>query len=74
MEIFLTLDTTEKTIAVPGDRRGPKKAKQERDNICKNFLCNIWEKNVTSAQILELSLLGIGTVRRLERDAWSMVE
>ena len=27
------------------------------------------EKNVTSAQTLELSLLGVGTVLRLERDA-----
>ena len=27
-----------------------------------------------SAQILEVSLLGVGTVLRLERDAWSMVK
>ena len=27
-----------------------------------------------SAQMLEVSLLGIGTVLRLERDAWSMVK
>ena len=26
-----------------------------------------------SAQMLEVSLLGVGTVLRLERDAWSMV-
>ena len=32
-----------------------------------------WGKNVMSAQMLEVSLLGVGTVRRLERDAWSMV-
>ena len=31
-------------------------------------------KNVMSAQILEVPLLGVGTVLRLERDAWSMVK
>ena len=30
-------------------------------------------KNVMSAKMLEISLLGVGTVLRLERDAWSMV-
>ena len=32
------------------------------------------EKNVMSAQMLEVSLLEVGTVLRLERDAWSMVK
>ena len=27
-----------------------------------------------SAQMLEVSLLGVGTVLRLERDAWSMLK
>ena len=27
-----------------------------------------------SARLLEVSLLGVGTVLRLERDAWSMVK
>ena len=27
-----------------------------------------------SAQMLEVSLLGVGAVHRLERDAWSMVK
>ena len=30
------------------------------------------DKNVMSAQMLEVSLLGVETVLRLERDAWSM--
>ena len=30
------------------------------------------DKNVMSAQMLEVSLLGVGTVLHLERDAWSM--
>ena len=32
------------------------------------------EKRYLSAQMLEVSLLGVGTVLRLERDAWSMVK
>ena len=30
------------------------------------------EKNVKSAQMLGVSLLGVGTMLRLERDAWPM--
>ena len=37
------------------------------------FLCDIWKKNEMSAQMLEIPLLGVGTVLRLERDAWYMV-
>ena len=36
--------------------------------------CALYGKNVMSAQILEESLLGVGTVLRLGRDAWSMVK
>ena len=32
------------------------------------------EKNVLSAQKLEMSLVGVGAVLRLERNAWSMVK
>ena len=31
-------------------------------------------KSVMSAQMMEVSLLGVGMVLRLERDAWSMVK
>ena len=31
-------------------------------------------EKVVSAQMLEVSLLGVGTVLRLERDAWSVVK
>ena len=34
----------------------------------------IYGKNVMSAPMWEVSLLGVGTVVRLERDAWSMVK
>ena len=73
MEEVDTLNSSEKTIAILGDRWCPQAAKQEGDNIRKTFLCNIWN-NVMNAQLLEVSLLGVGTVLRLERDAWSMVK
>ena len=41
MEQFSTLDNSEKTIAITGDRWWPQKAKREGDEVfC--FLCNIF--------------------------------
>ena len=62
----LLIDNREKTIAILGDRWWPQRAKNEEDA---KYL-----KNEVSAQTLEMSLLGVGTVLRLERDAWSMVK
>ena len=44
MEEFDTLDSSEKTIAILGDRWWPQAAKQEGDKISKNILCNIWKQ------------------------------
>ena len=44
MDLFEALDSREKTIAILGDRCWPQMAKQDGDNICKRFLCNIWKK------------------------------
>ena len=76
MEKFGALDSSEKTIAILGDIWLPQAAKQERDiRHVNSFLCSIWRKRVTSAQNAGgVSLLGVGTVLRLERDAWSMVK
>ena len=59
-----------------GDRWWPQRAKQEGDTTNKKSLRNIWKKKkLMSAQMLEVSLLGAGTVLRLGRgDAWSMVK
>ena len=73
MEKFGALDSSEKTISVLGDRWWTLTAKQEGGMINKKFPCNIW-KNVMSAQMLEVPLAGVGTVLRLERDAWSRVK
>ena len=73
MEKFDTIDRSEKTIAILGDRRWSQTAKQQGHNLSKTFLCNTG-KNAMSAQMLEVSLLGGETVLPLERDAWSMVK
>ena len=71
VEEFDTLGSSEKTIAFLGDRWWPQTAKQEREKSGKNI---IYGNNVMSAQMLEVSLLGMGTVLRLKRDAWSTVK
>ena len=40
----------------------------------KQYIYVICGKNVVSAQMLEVSLLGVGKMLFLERDAWSMVK
>ena len=54
MEKYGTLDSSEKTIAILGDRWWPQTAKQEGDKISKNVLCDVWT-NVTSAQMFAVS-------------------
>ena len=68
MDRFVTLDSSEKTIDVPGDRWRPQATKQEGGKISKTLYFAL------SAQPLEGSQLGVGTVLRLERDTWPMVK
>ena len=68
MKEFGTLDSSEKTIAILGDRWWPQKAKQQGDKTSKKLLCNIW-KSAMSAQMLVVSLLRVEAWLRLERDA-----
>ena len=73
MEKFGTPCSSEKTNAILEDGWWPQTAKQEGSKMSKNS-CNVtYGKNVMSAQMSEVSLLGVGTVLRLERDACSMV-
>ena len=39
-----TLDSSERTIAILGDRWWPQTTTQEGDKISKTFICNIWTK------------------------------
>ena len=41
---FGTLDSSERTIAILGDRWWPQTTTQEGDKISKTFICNIWTK------------------------------
>ena len=70
----LLIESSEKTIAILGDRWRPQTAKQDGDRISKQFLHVIYGRSVMSAQMLEVSLSGVATVLRLERNAWSMVQ
>ena len=46
----------------------------ERGIKLANILYALHGNSVRSAHMLEVSLLGVGTVFRLERDAWSMAK
>ena len=39
-----SLESSERTIAIPGGRWWPKTAKQDGDRISNTSLCNIWKK------------------------------
>ena len=73
MEEFSRLEISDKTIDILGDRWWPQTAEQDGHRISEQFYV-IYGEKVMSAQTLEVSLLGVGTVLRLERDAWSMVK
>ena len=47
--------------------------KQEGDKISERLLV-IYGNNILSAQLLEVTLLGLGTMVLIERDSWSMVK
>ena len=62
----------------PGDGWWPQIVEQAGDKMTYKIIPGTSyvitrEKNVMSSKMLEVSLLGVGTVLRLERDAWSMV-
>ena len=44
MEEFSKLKSSEKTIAILGDRWWPQTAKQDGDKISKQSLCSVWKK------------------------------
>ena len=66
---------SENTVVLSGDSWWPQITKEEGDKTSKLFFpCDAWHgRSVMSAQMSEVSLVGVGTVLRLERDAWSMV-
>ena len=73
MEEFGGLESSEKTIAILGDRWWLQTAKQEGDRISKQFLCNTWKKRNERPNVGGVSTRCRNGAPRLERDAWSMV-
>ena len=73
MKLFDALDSREKTIAILGGRWWPQTAKKDGDKICRRSFCSVWKKRNVYLAVGGVSV-GIGTVFRLERDAWSMVK
>ena len=53
---FGTLDSTEKTIAIIGDRWWPKTAKQKGDPISKTFLCDMFKKRYDGTNVGRVSI------------------
>ena len=51
MEAFGTLDGSEETIAVLGDKWWPQAVKQEGDNISKVNLCPIWKQRSARSNV-----------------------
>ena len=75
MEEFGRPESSEKTVAILGDRWCPQTPNQDGDRISKQFLCNIWKKRNERSNVgMPLLVFGVGTVLHLGRDAWSMVK
>ena len=60
-------------IAILGDDGGHRRPNRKEITLVKSFYV-LSGNNLMSAQLLEVSLLGVGTVLRLEGDAWSIVK
>ena len=56
MEEFSRLKSSEKTIAILGDRWWPQTTKQDRDRISKQCISSIYGRSVMSTQMLEVSI------------------
>ena len=68
MKSFEALDSREKTIAVLGD--GGYRQRNRKGIRYINGFYVTYGRNAMSTELLEVSLLGVGTVLRLKRDAW----
>ena len=73
VERFGTLDNSEETIAILGDRWWSQTAKQEGDKTSKQFLCQMWGESNERPKML-VSLSGARTELLLQRDAWSIAK
>ena len=74
MEEFGRLESSEKTIAILGDRWWPQTAKQDGDRISKQWLCNILKKRNECPNVGGVSIIRSRNGALSRRDAWSMVK
>ena len=72
MKSFDALDSREKAIVILGD--GGHRRRNRKGIRYVNGFYVTYGRNVLSTELLEVPLLGEGTVLRLERDAWSTVK
>ena len=68
---YCSSDKTMLSLEIDG---GHRRRNRKGDKRSKTFLRNTWGTSVTSAHVLGASLLGLGTVVRLERDTRLMVK
>ena len=55
-EEFGRLESSEKTIAILGDRWWPQTAKQEGERISKQFICDTWTKRTERPNVGGVSI------------------
>ena len=55
---MVDLESSEKTIAILGDRWWPQTTKQDDDRIGEQFLCSIWKKRKERPNVGGVSIRG----------------
>ena len=73
MEEFGRLESSDKTIAILGDRWWPQTGKQDGDRTSKQFLCNIWKKRNERRNVGGVPVRSRNGAPSRKGDAWSMV-
>lgn len=73
LKLLVSLDSSESNIATPGDRWWSATVKKEVHEICRRFQSDCCQKRTDSPDV-EVSLSGVGSVLRPEREAWSIVK
>ena len=71
MEEFDRLESSEKTIAILGNRWWPQTAKQDGDRISKQFLYSIWNKRNERPNVVGVSTRSRNGAPSRMRGQWS---
>ena len=70
---FGRLESSEKTVAILGDKWWPQTAKHDDDRISKHFLCSMWKRRSERRNVGDVSIGSRNSALRLEgmRGQWS---